>query len=79
MAALAVAWVLQEANVAAAIIGASRPEQVTDNVAATGVRLDRDIKGLVAAQPFRSVEVAEFDLERTPRTHGHLYRGVATR
>jgi hypothetical protein len=44
-----------------------------------GERLDRDIKGLVAAQPFSSVEVEEFDLERTPRTHGHLYQCVATR
>jgi aryl-alcohol dehydrogenase-like predicted oxidoreductase len=44
MGALAVAWVLQEENVAAAIIGASRPEQVTDNVAASGVRLETDVK-----------------------------------
>src|SRR4051794_1364762 len=40
MAALAVAWVLQNDNVATAIIGASRPEQVHDNVAAAGVTLD---------------------------------------
>ena len=40
MAQLAVAWVLQNSNVSAAIIGASRPEQVTDNVKAAGVRLD---------------------------------------
>jgi aryl-alcohol dehydrogenase-like predicted oxidoreductase len=40
MAQLAVAWVLQNDNVSAAIIGASRPEQVTDNVKAAGVRLD---------------------------------------
>jgi aryl-alcohol dehydrogenase-like predicted oxidoreductase len=44
LAALAVAWVLQEENVAAAIIGASRPEQVVDNVKASGVRLDDDVK-----------------------------------
>ncbi len=43
MAALAVAWVLQNDNVAAAIIGASRPEQVTDNVAASGVTLEPDL------------------------------------
>jgi aryl-alcohol dehydrogenase-like predicted oxidoreductase len=42
MAALAVAWVLQNDNVSAAIIGASRPDQVTDNVKASGVRLDAD-------------------------------------
>ncbi|UMG92031.1 aldo/keto reductase family protein [Nocardioides sp. TF02-7] len=40
MAQLAVAWVLQNDNVSAAIIGASRPEQVTDNVKAAGVELD---------------------------------------
>jgi ubiquinone/menaquinone biosynthesis C-methylase UbiE len=46
---------------------------------ADGCRLDRDIKALVATQPFRQVEVGEFDLEGTPRTHGHLFQGVATR
>ncbi|GAB3550229.1 aryl-alcohol dehydrogenase-like predicted oxidoreductase [Actinopolyspora lacussalsi] len=43
MAQLAVAWVLQNSNVSAAIIGASRPEQVTDNVRAAGVKLDQDV------------------------------------
>jgi len=42
-AQLAVAWVLQNDNVSAAIIGASRPEQVTENVKAAGVRLDPDL------------------------------------
>jgi aryl-alcohol dehydrogenase-like predicted oxidoreductase len=41
MAQLALAWVLREPNVASAIIGASRPEQVEDNAAASGVELDR--------------------------------------
>jgi aryl-alcohol dehydrogenase-like predicted oxidoreductase len=40
MAQLAVAWVLQNDNVAAAIVGATRPEQVNDNVGAAGVRLE---------------------------------------
>jgi aryl-alcohol dehydrogenase-like predicted oxidoreductase len=40
MAQLAVAWVLQNDNVASAIIGASRPEQVEDNVRGSGVRLE---------------------------------------
>ncbi|MCL2551952.1 MAG: aldo/keto reductase family protein [Actinomycetia bacterium] len=40
MAQLAVAWVLQNPNVAAAIVGASRPEQVAENAKAAGVRLD---------------------------------------
>ena len=43
MAALVVAWVLQNDNVAAAIIGASRPEQVAENVKAVGVELDADV------------------------------------
>ncbi|RFU22517.1 aldo/keto reductase family protein [Geodermatophilus marinus] len=43
LAQLSIAWVLQNGNVAAAIIGASRPEQVRDNVAAAGVRLDADV------------------------------------
>ena len=41
MAQLAVAWVLQNDNVAAAIVGASRPEQVAENVKAAGVQLPR--------------------------------------
>jgi 1-deoxyxylulose-5-phosphate synthase len=40
MAQLALAWVLREPNLACAIIGASRPEQVEENVAASGVELD---------------------------------------
>ncbi|MEH0819370.1 MULTISPECIES: aldo/keto reductase family protein [unclassified Micromonospora] len=43
MAQLAVAWVLQNPNVSSAIVGASRPEQVHDNVKAAGVKLDADL------------------------------------
>jgi 1-deoxyxylulose-5-phosphate synthase len=39
-AQLALAWVLREPNVASAIVGASRPQQVEDNAAASGVDLD---------------------------------------
>ncbi|AAZ55042.1 aldo/keto reductase family protein [Thermobifida fusca] len=42
-AQLAVAWVLQNSNVSAAIIGASRPEQVRDNAKAAGVKLDAEL------------------------------------
>lgn len=49
MAQLAVAWVLQNPNVAAAIVGASRPEQVTENVQAAGVRLDSDVMAAIDA------------------------------
>ncbi|MET8333828.1 aldo/keto reductase family protein [Streptosporangium canum] len=43
MAQLAVAWVLQNPNVASAIIGATKPEQVRDNVKASGVKLDAEV------------------------------------
>jgi len=42
MAQLALAWVLHEPNVASAIVGASRPQQVEDNAAASGIELDAD-------------------------------------
>jgi aryl-alcohol dehydrogenase-like predicted oxidoreductase len=42
MAQLALAWVLREPNVAAAIVGASRPQQVEDNAAAAGIELDEE-------------------------------------
>ncbi len=43
MAQLAVAWVLQNPNVSSAIVGASRPEQVRDNVKASGVKLESEV------------------------------------
>jgi aryl-alcohol dehydrogenase-like predicted oxidoreductase len=43
MAQLAVAWVLQNPNVSSAIVGATRPDQLQDNVKAAGVRLDADL------------------------------------
>ncbi len=46
MAQLALAWVLRQENVAAAITGASRPDQIDDNVGASGVALD---DGVLAA------------------------------
>jgi aryl-alcohol dehydrogenase-like predicted oxidoreductase len=42
IAQLALAWVLREPNVASAIIGASRPEQVEDNAAASGIELSEE-------------------------------------
>lgn len=43
VAQFALAWVLRNDNVAAAIVGASRPEQVVDNVKASGVKLEGDL------------------------------------
>jgi len=48
-AQLAIAWVLREPNVASAIIGASRPEQVEDNVGAVGVALDDSTQARIDA------------------------------
>ncbi len=62
MAQLAIAWTLQNDNVATAIIGASRPEQVDDNAAASGVkipaealaRIDDALGDLVERDPART-------------------------
>ena len=42
MATMALAWILRQENVASAIIGASRPEQVFANAEAAGVELSQD-------------------------------------
>jgi len=44
---------------------------------ADGCRLDRNIKELVGSQAFSSVESEESYLEKAPKTHGYLYRGIA--
>lgn len=44
---------------------------------ADGCRLDRDIRALLAALPFADVQIENFHLENSPRTHGYLYRGWA--
>jgi ubiquinone/menaquinone biosynthesis C-methylase UbiE len=46
---------------------------------ANGCHLDRDIRALVSAQPFASVQVDEFYMQKTPKTHGWMYCGVATK
>jgi aryl-alcohol dehydrogenase-like predicted oxidoreductase len=43
MAQLAIAWVLQNRNVSSAIVGATRPEQVRENVKASGVVLEAEV------------------------------------
>jgi 1-deoxyxylulose-5-phosphate synthase len=47
MAQLALAWVLQEENVASAITGASRPDQIDDNVVASGVAIDDGVMAMI--------------------------------
>jgi aryl-alcohol dehydrogenase-like predicted oxidoreductase len=49
MGQLALVWVLANDNVSAAIIGASRPEQVQDSVQASGVTLSADVKAKIDA------------------------------
>ncbi|MFE5324517.1 aldo/keto reductase family protein [Paenibacillus sp. NPDC056579] len=40
---LAIAWILRQDNVASALVGASRPEQVVENCAASGIKLSDDV------------------------------------
>jgi aryl-alcohol dehydrogenase-like predicted oxidoreductase len=49
MAQMAVAWVLGNPNVSTAIVGASRPDQLTDSVRASGVVLDADLREAIDA------------------------------
>jgi aryl-alcohol dehydrogenase-like predicted oxidoreductase len=66
MAQLAIAWVLQNDNVATALVGASRPEQVHDNVKASGVkipaeameRIDEALGSIVETDPGKTAENA---------------------
>ena len=69
MAQLAVAWVLQNENVASAIIGASRPEQVSDNAAAAGVKLEDDLLAKIdeVLDPVVERDPAE-TMERSPKS-----------
>ncbi len=70
MAQLAVAWVLQNDGVSAAIIGASRPDQVTDNAAAAGVRLDPDLLAAIDTALDGVVERdASLTNRQSPATH----------
>jgi aryl-alcohol dehydrogenase-like predicted oxidoreductase len=59
MAQLGLAWVLQNPNVSSAIVGASRPEQMEDNIKAVGVeipkeimqRIDQALQGFIVTDP----------------------------
>jgi aryl-alcohol dehydrogenase-like predicted oxidoreductase len=62
MAQLALAWVLHNDNIAGAIVGASRPEQVTANAAAAGVKLDDSV---IARIDEAVASVAETDPAKT--------------
>jgi aryl-alcohol dehydrogenase-like predicted oxidoreductase len=69
LAQLSIAWVLQNSNVSAAIIGASRPEQVTENVKASGVKLEPEamkriddiLDGIIERDPSKTVSPPKRD------------------
>ena len=62
LAQLAIAWVLRNSNVASAIIGASRPEQVTANATAAGVNLSGETQARIDSV---LGNLAEYDPART--------------
>jgi aryl-alcohol dehydrogenase-like predicted oxidoreductase len=59
MAQFGLAWVLANPNVSSAIVGASKPEQISDNVKAVGVEIpteimnqvDQVLAGLIVSDP----------------------------
>jgi aryl-alcohol dehydrogenase-like predicted oxidoreductase len=67
MARMALAWVLRQENVASAIVGASRPEQVYSNVEASGVQLSPDtldaIDDALGDLPITGARLANFAQE----------------
>lgn len=65
MPQLAIAWVLQSSTVSAAIVGASSPDQVRDNVKASGVRLSRDVMDQIDAA-VAGVVATDPDLTKSP-------------
>jgi len=67
MAQLAIAWVLSNDNVAGAIVGASRPEQVTSNAAAAGQSLDAETLAAID-EALGDIPVTDPDLTRSPAT-----------
>lgn len=69
MAQFAIAWVLQNKNVAAAIVGASKPEQITSNLAASGVVIPAEI---IAKVDQVLGDVIERDPAKTKSPEGRL-------
>ncbi len=63
---LAIAWVLQNENVAAAIMGATKPSQVKENVKAAGVKLSSDTMSAID-KVLGNLPERDATLDRTPR------------
>jgi aryl-alcohol dehydrogenase-like predicted oxidoreductase len=55
-AQMCLAWVLRKSEVSAALVGATRPEQLDENVAASGVRLDALVLGRIDEAVASSVQ-----------------------
>ena len=63
MGQLAIAWVLQNSNVSSAIIGATKPAQIKENVKASGVKLsnetlkaiDKVLNGVIERDPKKTI------------------------
>ncbi|MSO42157.1 MAG: aldo/keto reductase, partial [Solirubrobacterales bacterium] len=72
MVQLALSWVLRRPELASAIIGASRPEQVHSNATASGVTLSADV--------LRAIDAALVDhIVEGPRLAGFATEGVKHR
>lgn len=76
LAQLSLAWVLRRPEVASAIVGASRPEQVTGNAAASGVKLSQDVLDAID-EALADVAVTEPTLA-PGATDGVLHRDPAS-
>jgi ubiquinone/menaquinone biosynthesis C-methylase UbiE len=50
-----------------------------EKLLADGCHLDRNMEELITTLPFAAVAMKKFYLERTPKTHGYMYRGIATK
>ncbi len=48
-------------------------------IVADGCTLTLNVRELLSTQPFTSVEIDNFYMEKTPKTHGYMYRGVAVK
>jgi aryl-alcohol dehydrogenase-like predicted oxidoreductase len=69
MSQLSIAWVLQNPNVSSAIIGATKPSQVKENVKAAGVKLDSEtLKAIDAALGNLPEKDASQTISPNPRT-----------
>jgi aryl-alcohol dehydrogenase-like predicted oxidoreductase len=66
MSQLAIAWVLQNENVSAAIMGATKPAQVKENAKASGVKLTGDVMSQID-KILGTLPERDSTLDRTPR------------